>query len=153
MNCIISFASPLDFRNGLREIYVDAPVINQHIVHFEISIFARFLLFEFDEGILHRISADFVSNNFTGFDFTEATENDLQIVVGGYWIQLAYEKDVLWRRDVGVRNISDNLQNRSSSLGLPVLQHLVNFSFGFSVSVVDVLISSDSPVLETICRR
>lgn len=56
---------------------MDAPIIEQHIIHFQISLFARFLLFKFDESVLHGIAAHFVSNDFARFDFAEATEDDL----------------------------------------------------------------------------
>lgn len=39
-----TFPFPFDLGNRLAEVYVDPSVINQHIVHFEISLLTVFLL-------------------------------------------------------------------------------------------------------------
>lgn len=112
------------------------------------------MLLELDEGILQRVAGDFVADDFASFDSSEAAEDDLKVVIGCDRVQLADEQNVFRWRNVGVRNVTDNLQNRRSSLRLAILQHLLNFSFGLALRVIDVFIRSDSPVSQAFrCRR
>lgn len=91
VNCVISLASPFNLRNRLREVDVDATVVDQHVVHLEVRVFARLLLLELDERVLQGVARHFVADHLARLDLAEAAEDDLQVVVGGDGIQLAHE--------------------------------------------------------------
>jgi hypothetical protein len=59
----------------LREIDVDAVVVYEDALHFEIGLFAGCLFAVFDEGILEGVAGAFVADYFAGEDFAEAGED------------------------------------------------------------------------------
>lgn len=133
---------------------MNTSVIDKHVVHLKVCVFARFLLLELNESILQRISTRFVSNDLTSFDHAEAAEDNLEIIIGGNGIELANEENVFWWSNISVGEISNDLQNGRSSLGFAFLKHFLNFSFSLSLCVVNVLISCDPSILKSLwCRR
>lgn len=54
---------------------MDAVVVNQNALHFEVGLFAGGLVFEFYKGVLERVAGAFVSNYFAGEDFAETGED------------------------------------------------------------------------------
>lgn len=126
---------------------MDSSVIDQNVVHLEVSVFARFLLLELDERVLQRVAARLVPDDFASLDFPESTENNLKIVVGCDGIQFAHEENILRWSDVSVWNVADNLQDRCSSLRFSLLQHFVDFRISLAMRIVDVLVRGDSSIL------
>lgn len=53
---------------------MDAVVVDQDALHFEIGLFAGGLVFVLDECVLQGVSGAFVTDDFTGEDFAESTE-------------------------------------------------------------------------------
>lgn len=49
----------------LREIYVNAMIVNQNALHLEIRLFAILLVLEFDECVLQTVTSPFVSDDLT----------------------------------------------------------------------------------------
>ncbi len=60
---------------------MDAVIINQDSLHFEICLFAVFLVFEFNECILETVTGTLVSNDFARDYRTETAEDGVQILV------------------------------------------------------------------------
>jgi hypothetical protein len=56
-------------------------IINQNALHLEVSLFTILLALEFDERVLEAIACPLVTDDFTGQDFAEAAENELEILV------------------------------------------------------------------------
>lgn len=54
---------------------MDAVIINQHSLHLEICLLAVLLVLEFDKCILQAVFCALVSNDFAGYDWTEAAED------------------------------------------------------------------------------
>lgn len=81
------------------------------------------------------------------FDFAKAVEDDSKVVVGGDRVELADEEDVLRRCDVGVRQVSYNLQDRGSRLRLPLLLQLLNLLGTQPSCLIHLLICPDSSIL------
>lgn len=50
----------------LREVDVDAVVVNQHSLHLEVGLFAILLVVELDERILQAVTRALVANDLTG---------------------------------------------------------------------------------------
>lgn len=143
-----SFTEPFNFRHRLAEVDVNPPIVYQHIIHFEVSIFARLLSGEFDESVLKRISRFSIPYHFTRLDLPEPTEYDLEIIVRRHRIQFANEEDVFRRRHLGVRNVPDHLQDSGSRFGFAVRLHLFYFDDVFAGDIVDFLIGGDAAALE-----
>ena len=60
---------------ALREVHIDAMIINKNALHFEICLLAVSLVFKFNESILQAVASSLVSNNLTGQNLSEAAEN------------------------------------------------------------------------------
>jgi hypothetical protein len=60
---------------ALREVHMDAMIINKNALHFEICLLAVSLVFKFNEGILQAVASSLVSNNFTRQNLSEAAED------------------------------------------------------------------------------
>lgn len=50
----------------LREIHVDAMVVNQNALHLEICLLAILLVFEFDKTVLQTVTSTLVSDDLAG---------------------------------------------------------------------------------------
>ncbi len=92
---------------------MDSMVINQNALHLEVGLLTSFLILELNESILKTIACAFVADDFTRYDFPEAAEDQIQVLVYDnvsqardgncrrtwltfcYWVQLAYKKHVL----------------------------------------------------------
>lgn len=97
---------------------MDSMIVDQDALHLEVGLLTGFLVFELNEGILKTIAGAFVANDFTGEDFAEAAEDQIQVVIcnkvsrgrddmyrHGWltfcdWVQLAYEKHVFGGLDL-----------------------------------------------------
>jgi hypothetical protein len=53
---------------------MDAVVVYEDALHFEIGLFAGGLFAVFDEGVLERVAGAFVADYLAGEDFAEAGE-------------------------------------------------------------------------------
>ena len=148
VNRVISLPAPLNFRHRLREVNVDSTVVDQNIIHFEICVFARFLLIEFNECILQGVTGSFVTNHLTVFDFSKAAEDDLQIVVSCDRVKFTNKENIFGRCNVSIGNVANNLQYCCTCFRFTFLQHFVHFRIGLSLSVVDVFVSCDSSIFK-----
>lgn len=87
---------------------MDATVINEHVVHFEIGLFALLWLLEFNEGILQALFGLPIANDFTAYYVTEARENDFEIFRGRDGVQFAHEQHIIWWLDVCIWQVIDH---------------------------------------------
>ena len=60
---------------------MDAVIIYQHSLHLEVRLLAVLLVLEFDKRILQAVLCALVSNDFAGYDWTEAAKNSIQILI------------------------------------------------------------------------
>lgn len=58
-----------------------AVIVYEDSLHLEIRLLAVLLVFELNEGVLKTILSSFISNNFAGYDFAKATEDQIQILI------------------------------------------------------------------------
>jgi len=56
-------------------------VINQNTIHFEICLFTRGLVLEFDESVLQTVSCTLVSYDFAGENCAKTGEYCLKILI------------------------------------------------------------------------
>ena len=61
-------AAPLHLGDRLREVDVDAAVVDQHVVHLEVGVLARLGVVELDEAVLKRVARFLVPDYFTAED-------------------------------------------------------------------------------------
>lgn len=132
---------------------MNTTIVDQHIIHFEVSTLARLRVLEFDECILQRITRHPIPDDLTANDPAKATEYYLQILVTRHRIQFAHEQHVFRRCHLGIRQISDNLKNRCPRLRLPLLQHLGNLLVGFPLRIVDVLVCPNAAAFQSLGVR
>lgn len=81
-------------------------VINWNVVHLEIRLLALRLSSKLNEGVAKGITRSFVSNNLAGLNFTKARENEFEILVSRYLVQLAHEQNVFRGFHVSIWQIS-----------------------------------------------
>ena len=98
----------------LRKIDVDAPVVDEHVVHLEIRRLRLLLRLERHERETQRIARLIISNHVAARHLPEPAEDDLQVLVRGDRVELAHEERLLRRLRVRVRKIPDHLQNDRS---------------------------------------
>lgn len=60
---------------------MDAMIIYQHPLHFEVCLFTVLLVFELNECILQTITSPLVSNDFTRYYLSKSRENKVQIFI------------------------------------------------------------------------
>lgn len=148
-----SFAAPLHLGHGLREIDVNASIVDEYIVHFEIGRLTRFTVLKLDERILQRIAARSIANHFAALHLAETTEDNFQVIVSRHRIQFAHKQNIFGRCNIGIGQIADNFQNRCSRLCLTIGQHFIDFGFTFALCVVNVGIGSNATAAQTFHRR
>ena len=151
-------ALPLEiFGNRLRKVDVDATIINKHVVHFDVGRLALLRLqttrsrahskkdertnrFEFDERVLKRLLRAPLAYNLALDYVAEASENDLEILVGCRRIQLAHEKHVVGRPLVDVVNVADHFENLRRIFDVSIGDLPLNFSRRLVNILVNLLI-------------
>lgn len=60
---------------------MDTMIVYEDTLHLEICLFASFLVFELNEGVLKAVAGAFVPNDLAGDDLPEAAEDQVQIFV------------------------------------------------------------------------
>ena len=91
--------------NTIAKIDLDSPFINQDIVHSLICHDALIFSFKLNKSELQRIACFPVPDHLAADHFAEARENNLQVVRLGHRVQLADEKHIIRRLDIGFRQI------------------------------------------------
>lgn len=132
---------------------MNASIVNEDVVHLEVSVFTRFLLFELDESVLKGITGYFVSNDLACLDASKTTEYNLKIVIGCDGIELADEKNVFWWCHVSIWDVTNDFEDCSSRFGFTFLKHFLNFCFSLSLGVVNVFVGSDSTIAKSLGGR
>lgn len=148
-----TFTAPLHLCHRLREVHMNAAIVNQHIIHLDVRLLARFRILKLDKRILQRIVRHPIANHLAADHPTETTEYNLQIIVTRHRIQFAHKQHILGRRHVRIGQIADNLQDRRTRPCLTLLQHFGHLLAGLAVGVIDVLIGADATALQSRRRR
>lgn len=91
--------------DGLREVTVNPPLIDQHIIHACVRLNARLLTLILNECILQRVTGFPVADDLAGGDGAEAREDEFEVMRLRHRVELAHEEHVLRRLDVGVRQV------------------------------------------------
>lgn len=96
-------------------------IVDQDALHLEVGLLTGFLIFKLNEGILKTVTGAFVTNDFTGENFAEAAEDQIQVIIYNMvsrgwedmyrhgwltfcdWVQLAYEKHIFRGLDLCIR--------------------------------------------------
>ena len=94
------------FGYGLREINVDALVVNDHIVHCGVRLLTLLRSRVFDKRVAKWASRRLVSNYFTTRDGSKARKDELKVLFTRNWIQLADKENVVRWLDISIWNIS-----------------------------------------------
>jgi hypothetical protein len=82
---------------------MNAVVVDQDSLHFEIRSLTIFFRRELNEGVLQAVASLLIANHLAGENFAEAREDQFQILVLGDRIQLADKEDLLGRRHIRKR--------------------------------------------------
>eukprot|EP00037_Helgoeca_nana_P020816 m.207803 g.207803 ORF g.207803 m.207803 type:complete len:368 (-) comp25404_c0_seq3:575-1678(-) len=139
---------PFRFFNRLTKVDLDPTVVNQHVVHLEVSFFGRLGFFEFDKAVLQRLFCLPVGNDVARCDLSEPREDDLEIFGGCDRVELADKEDVLSRSCVGVGNVTHHLKDGGLRLPkLPPVQ-LLDLFFCHPFVVIERRIIRDPNSLE-----
>lgn len=111
----VCVASPLirDLGNTLRKVHVNAVIVNEYSLHFEVRPLAVFLVRKLDEGVLQTVPRLLIADDLARQDLAEAREDELEVFVACDWIELAYEQNLLWRCDIRKGKISYQFQSQS----------------------------------------
>lgn len=105
---------------------MDAAVIDEDVVHFEVSALGILALLELDERILQRITRLLVADDFAAEDLAKAGEDELEVFACRDGVELADEEDVLGRGDVGEGQVADHLEREGLSARIPFSSLLSN---------------------------
>ena len=102
----LTFLGVLKLGHGLTEVNVDATVINQNIVHLEVSVLTVLCFLKLNEGVLQGLLGLVVLDHLAAADGPKAREDHLQVFVCCDGVQLADKQNIVRRSDVSVRKVS-----------------------------------------------
>jgi len=102
----------VELRDRLGEVDVNAPVVDEDIVHLDVGPFGRLALLELDEGVLQAVARLLVADHLAAPDLAKAGEDQLEVLAFGDLVQLAHEKDVLRRGHVGEGEVPDHFERQ-----------------------------------------
>lgn len=132
---------------------MNTPVVNEHVIHFEIGRFAVLLILELNEGVAQRVARLAVSNYLATSDGPESREDKLEVFVGRDRVELANEQNVLGRLNIRVRNIADDLEQLGARLSFALLHEVVDLFLGHAFKLVDFFVDSNSIALKYVMIR
>lgn len=89
---------------------MNAPVIDQDIVHLDVRPLCRLALLELDESILQAVARLLVADHLAAPDLAKAREDELEVLALGHLVQLAHKQDILGRGHVGEGEVADHLE-------------------------------------------
>ena len=69
-----SLALPPELGDALREVDVDAAVVDEDVVHLEVGVLARLLVLELDEGVLQRVARLVVTDHLAAHHLKQCKE-------------------------------------------------------------------------------
>jgi len=104
------------FCHTLTEIHLDAPVVHERIVHFEIGFRGRLFAGKFGKGVLQRSARFGIANDFHLDAFVKPTQNQFQIFVHCRWIEFANKQRVFRGANVRVGQVAEHFQNNGATL-------------------------------------
>jgi hypothetical protein len=102
--------------HGLTEIHGYAPVIHQHIVHFQVR-FSRLLLGgEFTKGVLQRLPRRGIANNLHLDGGIESGKDQFQIFIDRDGIEFATKEDRIGGSDFSTGQVSEHFENNGATV-------------------------------------
>ena len=107
-----------ELADRLREVHLDAAVVDEHVVHLLVGLHACGLGLELDEGEVQGVARLVVADYLAGLDGSEPREYQLEVFVGGYRVELADEEHLVRRLHLGVGDVAGHLQHDRAGLGL-----------------------------------
>jgi len=102
-----------ELTHALREIDMNAMIIDEHTLHLEVCSFTILLVCEFDKGILQAVASLLVPYDLATENLAEATEDELEVLVASDGIELADKEHLLWGRNVGERQVANEFESES----------------------------------------
>mmetsp|Transcript_50335 Transcript_50335/g.113107 ORF Transcript_50335/g.113107 Transcript_50335/m.113107 type:complete len:265 (-) Transcript_50335:242-1036(-) len=113
-------------------------------MHLEVCLLAVLHVLEGDEGVLQRIPGLPVTDDLTALDWPKAREDELEVTILRHRVQLGYEEVVVGRRDVGVRQVVQQLQRRRLTLGQGLCHALLQLALVLLVlDLLELLVLDD----------
>lgn len=137
--------------DALREIDMDAVVVDEHAFHFEVGLFALLLGREFNECVLQAVACVLVPDDLAVENLAKARENELEILILRDGVEFAHKEDVFWRRNFSKWEVADHLERQGLGARLSLSAHL--FQRLGVVFLVELLIVGDSDGGELCGRR
>merc|ERR1712130_1021943 len=138
-----SFPLPTEPGHALAEVDVDPPIVNQHVVHLEVSLLTGLPVLKLDKSILEAFTTHSIPDHLALDHLPKSAKDNLKIVIAGDRIQFADKEYVLRWGHVLVGKVADNREDCSTSFCLLLGYDLVHFCLGHSLVVVDVLVRSN----------
>lgn len=136
--------------DGLREIHLHATVVDEHVVHLLVGLHARRGGLELDERVVERVPGLVVADYLAGLDGPESREDQLEVLVGSYWVQLGDEQHLLGRLHVCVREVPGHLQHDRAGLRLLAADTEVELFGGLAVRIILDRLGVDEPPLDAL---
>jgi hypothetical protein len=116
----------------LRKVDVDAPVVDEDVVHLEVRALGVFAVPELDKRILQRVLRLLVPDDLATEDLSKPRKDQLEVLARRDGVQLAHKEDVLGRCDVGKGQVADHLE-REGLRARVALASLPGEFFGIAV--------------------
>jgi len=114
--------------DGLGKVDPDPPVVDEDVLHLEISLLGIFPAVKLDKCVLERVACALVADDLAAHDRPEPREYQLEVLVACHGVELADEEDVLRRADIGERQVPDHLEGeRGGGSGLFAADALLLF--------------------------
>lgn len=94
----------------LRKVDVDAPVVDEDVVHLEVRALGILAVPELDKRILQRVLGLLIPDDLATEDLSKPRKDQLEVLARRDGVQLAHEEDVLGRCHVGKGQVADHLE-------------------------------------------
>lgn len=65
----------------LREVNVNAMIVDEDALHFKVCLLAVLLVFEFDKGVLKTVTGPLVADNLAGQNLAKSAEDQFKILI------------------------------------------------------------------------
>ena len=121
------------FGDTVAEVNFYPALVHEDVVHPTVRHNALVFGLELHKRELQRISGLPVSDDLAGEHLAETRENNLEVFALSHWVEFADEQDVLWRFDIGLRQVVQHGQDLLPAFGLGFRLLFLEFKSGLGL--------------------
>jgi hypothetical protein len=104
--------------HGLTKVHGDTPVVDQHIIHFQVRFGRLLLRRKFTKGVLQRLSGTSVANNLHFDRWIKSRKYQFQILVDRDGIEFTAKQDRVGRGNLhfGTWQVAEHFEDRGAAV-------------------------------------